>query len=107
MTDTWTPGCSRLVDALHGCHTFKEKAQILVDVFYNKAPQTLIKRVNSLQKFCKALQEDGVKFPCSEEQFYSYLKQESAEGAPTSRLKSVFEAWFLSGTYWVLRDCMN
>ena len=92
LTDTWTPGCSRLVDALHGCHTFKEKAQILVDVFYNKAPQTLIKRVNSLQKFCKALQEDGVKFPCSEEQFYSYLKQESAKGAPTSRLKSVFEA---------------
>ena len=92
LTDTWTPGCSRLVDALHGCPTFKEKAQILVDVFYNKAPQTLIKRVNSLQRFCKALQEEGAKFPCNEEQFYSFLKQESAKGAPTSRLKSCFEA---------------
>ena len=63
LTDAWAPGCSRLVDALHGCPTFKEKAQILVDVFYNKAPQTLIKRVNSLQRFCKALQRRRSEIP--------------------------------------------
>ena len=68
-----------------------KRAQILVDVFYNKAPQTL-KRVNSLQKLCNALREDNVRFPCSEEQFYNFLKQESVRGAPASRLKSFFEA---------------
>ena len=38
LTDDWLPDCSALVTALHSCSTFKEKAQILVDVFYNKAP---------------------------------------------------------------------
>ena len=51
-----------------------------------------MKRVNSLQKLCNALKEDKVLFPCNEEQFYHFLKQESARGAPASRLKSMFEA---------------
>ena len=50
LTDTWVPESSNLIAALHNCKTFKEKAQILVDVFYNKSPQTLMKRVNSLQR---------------------------------------------------------
>ena len=33
LTDDWLPDCSALVTALHSCSTFKEKAQILVDVF--------------------------------------------------------------------------
>jgi len=63
LTDDWLPDCSALVTALHSCSTFKEKAQILVDVFYNKAPQTLMKRVNSLQKICSAF--EGRKDPFS------------------------------------------
>ena len=59
----WDPGESVLVVAIQSCSTFTEKAQILVDVFYNKAPQTLTKRVNSLQKLCTALREEGIKFP--------------------------------------------
>ena len=51
-----------------------------------------MKRVNSLQRLCNALQEDGIRFPCSEEQFYNFLKQETGRGAPSSRLKSFFEA---------------
>ena len=92
LTDTWVPESSNLIAALHNCKTFKEKAQILVDVFYNKSPQTLMKRVNSLQRLCTALQEDGIRFPCGEEPFYNFLKQETAKGAPASRLKSFFEA---------------
>ena len=96
LTDTWLPESSTLIAALHNCKTFKEKAQILVDVFYNKSPQTLMKRVNSLQRLCTALQEDGIRFPCSEEQFYNFLKQETVMGAPSSRLKSFFEALVFS-----------
>ena len=90
--DEWQAGDSKLLEATHECKTFTEKAQILVDVFYNKAPQTLTKRVNSLQKLCLALKEEGIRFPCSESQFYSFLKQETCRGAPSSRLKSFFEA---------------
>ena len=99
LIDDWLPDCSALVTALHNCSTFKEKAQILVDVFYNKAPQTLTKRVNSLQRLCNALKEDKACFPCSEAQFCHFLKQESARGAPASRLKSMFEALVLSGMF--------
>ena len=92
LTDTWISESSNLIAALHNCTTFKEKAQILVDVFYNKSPQTLMKRVNSLQKLCTALREDGIRFPCGEEPFYNFLKQETVKGAPPSRMKSFFEA---------------
>ena len=34
LTDTWLPESSTLIAALHNCKTFKEKAQILVDVFF-------------------------------------------------------------------------
>ena len=80
LTDTWLPDSSNLITALHNCKTFKEKAQILVDVFYNKSPQTLMKRVNSLQRLCTALQEDGITVPCSEEQFYNFLNRNLAGG---------------------------
>jgi len=92
ILDTWTPGDSDLLIALHDCAAFKDKAQILVDVFFNKAPQTLTKRVNSLQKLCNGLQKENVGFPCNEDQFYGFLKRDAANGAPPSRLKSYFEA---------------
>eukprot|EP00435_Cladocopium_sp_Y103_P064628 s379_g26.t1 len=40
LIDSWNAGDSLLIQALHECTSFTEKAQILVDVFYNKAPQT-------------------------------------------------------------------
>ena len=80
LTDTWIPESSNLIAALHNCTTFKEKAQILVDVFYNKFPQTLMKRVNSLQKLCTALREDGIRFPCGEEPFYNFGNRRQPKG---------------------------
>ena len=73
-----------LVEALQSKGTFTEKAQILVDVFFNKAPQTLIKRVNSLGRVCNYFNEVNIAFPCSESDFYSFLKIESQRGAPAS-----------------------
>ena len=78
--------------SLHSKRTFTEKAQILVDVFYNKAPQTLIKRANSLNSLCGALRAVGSSFPCTEEEFYNFLKTEPNKQASPSRLKAFFEA---------------
>jgi hypothetical protein len=80
------------VQALQSKESFTEKAQILVDVFFNKAPQTLMKRVNSISKVCGQLASQGIDFPCSESEFYEFLKTEAQKGAPASRLKAFFEA---------------
>lgn len=65
---------------------------MLVDVFFNRAPQTLMKRVNSLSRITNYLISYGRTFPCSESDVYQYFKKESSIGAPASRLKAVFEA---------------
>ena len=83
---------SPLLLTIQGKSNFTEKAQILVDVFYNKSPQTLIKRANSLNRLTGILNESGLAFPCSENDFYVFLKKEAAAGAPSSRLKAFFEA---------------
>jgi len=81
-----------LIAAIQSKESFVEKAQIMVDVFYNEAPQTLMKRVNSLTKLCNTLHGLGVRFPCNEEQFYLFLKGESSRKASASRLKAFFES---------------
>lgn len=91
LLDTCNAGDALLIRALQEKASFTEKAQILVDVFFNKAPQTLMKRVNSLSKLCSNLADNDLKFPCSEDEFYSFLKAESQKGAPASRLKACFE----------------
>ena len=92
LLEQWEPREVPLLEALHSKASFVDRAQILVDVFYNKAPQTLLKRVNSLAKLCSTLQEQGIAFPCTEEQFYSFLKHETELKAPASRLKAFFES---------------
>ena len=92
VLDECDAGDTLLLHTLHARTSFTEKAQILVDVFFNKAPQTLIKRVNSLSRLCNSLSKTGLRFPCDEDEFYKYLKAESQKGAPSSRLKACFEA---------------
>eukprot|EP00435_Cladocopium_sp_Y103_P063051 s1132_g24.t1 len=92
LIDHWEPGDSMLLNAIRAKSNFTDKAQILVDVFYNKAPQTLIKRVNSLNRLCSELSLRGQKFPCDEDELYVYLKREASAGAPASRMKACFEA---------------
>ncbi len=71
---------------------FREKAQILADIFFNKAPQTLAKRVNSLGRITNCMLKNGLSFPCTEDGSYNFLKAESREHAPASRLKGLYEA---------------
>jgi hypothetical protein len=92
VLDACEAGDNLLLLSLQCKTSFTEKAQILVDVFFNKAPQTLMKRVNSLSKLCNSLAVRGLSFPCKEDEFYQFLKSESETGAPSSRLKACFEA---------------
>jgi hypothetical protein len=51
-----------------------------------------MKRVNSLSKLCNSLAVKGLSFPCKEDEFYQFLKSESENGDPSSRMKACFEA---------------
>ena len=92
LLEQWEAPEAPLIAAIQNKESFVEKAQIMVDVFYNKAPQTLMKRVNSLAKLCHSLHGLGVRFPCNEEEFYLFLKGEASRKAPASRLKAFFES---------------
>ena len=77
---------------LLGKDDFTSQCQILVDVLHNKAPNTLLKRCNSLSKLVNDMNSNGLQFPCDEEYLYTYLKVQQSLGAPASRLKSLLEA---------------
>ena len=74
------------------CRAKHEQLQILVDIFYNKAPSTLMKRVRSLSRVTNYFLDRGMSFPCTEEQMYSFLCSERDSGAAASRMKSTLEA---------------
>lgn len=69
----------------------KPSLQVLVDLFHNKAPSTLIKRSNSLTRMVLKLESRGVRFPISEAEFYLYLDERDA-GAPATRLMSLLQS---------------
>ena len=95
LLEAWD-GEVKIVSCLSECGTFKERAQILVDIFYNKAPSTLMKRCRGLARITNYFVDRGMPFPCSEDQFYSYLNVERNNNSPPSRLKGIFEALVFS-----------
>ena len=95
LLEAWD-GEVKIVSCLNKCGTFKERAQILVDIFYNKAPSTLMKRCRGLARITNYFVDRGMPFPCSEDQFYSYLNVERNNNSPPSRLKGIFEALVFS-----------
>ena len=95
LLEAWD-GEVKIVSCLSECETFKERAQILVDIFYNKAPSTLMKRCRGLARITNYFVDRGMTFPCSEDQFYSYLNVERNNNSPPSRLKGIFEALVFS-----------
>ena len=80
-----------IAQAIHQRSGFRAQAQIKVDIFYNKAPATLLKRGNSLARFANKLQHDRVSFPWSESYLYGYMCAERKEGCSSSRLVSLLE----------------
>ena len=71
---------------------FSSQAQVLVDVFHNRAPSTIMKRCRSMSRMTNFFKDRGRVFPCDESQFYEFLCVERENGAPPSRLKGYVEA---------------
>ena len=83
---------SVLVQTVIQGESFREQSQVLVDVFYNKAPSTLLKRCSGLNRITCDLKKFGKSFPCNESDFYDFMCRQRAEGAPASRMKACFES---------------
>ena len=69
-----------------------DQLRVLRDVFATKAPLTLIKRANSLQRYINFLDGQGMLFPGDEDALYRHFCLERESGSPSSRLQSVVEA---------------
>eukprot|EP00435_Cladocopium_sp_Y103_P051567 s3063_g16.t1 len=62
------------------------------DIFSVKAPSTLIKRANSLQRYLGFLDNQGMSFPGTERGLYQFFCLEREAGCPASRLQAVVES---------------
>ena len=91
MLGTWSTEV-QVVSQIFGREGFKEQAQVLVDIFYNKAPSTILKRCRSMSKMTNYFVDRGRQFPCGEPDIYEFLCVERSNGAPSSRLKGYIEA---------------
>ena len=81
----------QIVQILRGQEGIQQQLQTIVDIFYNKAPSTLMKRARSLARVTNYFNDRGLSFPCTEPQMYTYLCEERDGGAPGSRLKGILE----------------
>lgn len=82
----------QIVKSLDACVGFTAQSQILVDIFYNKAPSTLMKRCRSLSRMANYFVDRGRIFPCHESDVYEFMRVERSQGAPPTRLKGYMEA---------------
>ena len=91
MLGTWSSDV-QVVSQTFCREGFKAQAQVLVDIFYNRAPATILKRCRSMSEMTNYFVDRGRKFPCSEPDIYEFLCVERGNGAPSSRLKGDIEA---------------
>ena len=66
--------------------------EMLGDFFARKSPVTLKKRGLAIARLCDYLEAHFGVFPCTENEFYSFLCAERRNGAPVSRLKGYLQA---------------
>ena len=66
--------------------------EMLGDFFARKSPVTLKKRGLAIARLCDYLEAHFSVFPCTENEFYSFLCAERRNGAPVSRLKGYLQA---------------
>ena len=88
---SWSSDSVLIQTVLKG-ETFREQSRVLVDVFFNKAPSTLLKRCSGVNRITCELKKRGISFPCAESDFYDFMCRQRAEGAPASRMKACFES---------------
>ena len=91
MLNVWLRSV-QIVEQIFSRDGFTAQAQVLVDIFHNRAPATIMKRCRSMSRVTNYFIDRGRTFPCDEPQFYEFMCVERESGAPPSRLKGFIEA---------------
>ena len=91
MLSVWDPKVT-VVGQMMALDGFGAQAQLLVDIFCNRAPATVMKRCRSMSRMTNYFIARGRSFPCDESQVYEFMCVERSAGAPCSRLKGFIEA---------------
>jgi hypothetical protein len=91
MLSVWGPKVM-VVGQMMALDGFGAQAQLLVDIFCNRAPATVMKRCRSMSRMTNYFIARGRTFPCDESQVYEFMCVERSAGAPCSKLKSYIEA---------------
>ena len=81
-----------VIGQFRGCASKSDAADMVADFTRGKAPSTLRKRARSMLHLMEWLRADSRSMPCSESDFYEYLKVQKVSKAPLSRLKSALES---------------
>ena len=93
------PESIQIVQMLHACSDHQATLNLLADFFVLKSPETLKKRINSLQFYMQFLDSINAPFPGSEALLYMFFCQLRDNGCVPSRMKGILEA--LSFTMYV------
>lgn len=72
--------------------TLPHRLRMLRDLFWKKAPQTLLKRCHGFLRFTKFLEQSGQAFPGNEVSLYEHLCVLRDEGVATSRIQNIMQS---------------
>ena len=86
------PASCHVVLQLRTLGNVSQQLRMLRDLFYKKAPQTLLKRCHSFLRFVEHLKDTGQVFPGSEQGFYAFLCSLKDAGVATSTVQSIVQS---------------
>ena len=86
------PQTCQVVSQLKMLGNIPQQLRMLRDIFFKKAPQTLLKRCHSFLRFVEHLKVTEQSFPGSEPGFYAFLCSLKDSGVATSSVQSIIQA---------------
>ena len=82
-----------LVKLIANARDDSEACEILSDIFKGRSHKTLRKRALAIGRICNFLDDEfKPPFPCCEQDFYTFMKEDQKGGAPASRLAGYVQA---------------
>ena len=86
------PASCQVVFQLKMLGSVTEQLRMLRDLFYKKAPQTLLKRCHSFLRFVEYLKVTEQTFPGTEPGLYAFLCKLKDDGVATSTVQSIIQS---------------
>ena len=86
------PDTCAIVQQLKQLESVSKQLRMMRDIFFKKAPQTLLKRCHSFLRFVSYLEEIKEPFPGTEAVLYQFICKLRESGATTSNIQSIVQS---------------